>query len=100
MPGPWALAEGRARARAHGGRAAERALGPGPGPFSKLLYEFVSQRSYFLLASLKHLMNLFPRRSYFLLAISMGPTSLYPDKPSPKTTFFWYIEKEPQRPID
>ena len=46
-------------------------------------------------------MNLFPRRSYFLLAISMGPTSLYPDKPSPKNDpFFWYIEKEPQRPYD
>ena len=53
-------------ARAHGGRAAERALGP--GPFAKLLNEFVSQRSYFLLASLNYLMNLFPRRSYFLLA--------------------------------
>ena len=46
-------------------------------------------------------MNLFPRRSYFLLAISMGPTSLYPDKPSPKNDpFFWYIGKEPQRPYD
>ena len=77
------------------------ALGPGPGPFAKLLNEFVSQRSYFLLASLNYLMNLFPRRSYFLLAISMGPTSLYPDKPSPKNDpFFWYIEKEPQRPYD
>ena len=73
----------------------------GPGPFAKLLNEFVSQRSYFLLASLNYLMNLFPRRSYFLLAISMGPTSLYPDKPSPKNDpFFWYIEKEPQRPYD
>ena len=39
-----------------------------------------------------YLMNLFPRRSYFLLAISMGPTSLYPDKPSPKNDpFFWYL---------
>ena len=84
-----------------GGRTAERALGPGPGPFAKLLNEFVSQRSFFLLASLNYLMNLFPRRSYFLLAISMGPTSLYPDKPSPKNDpFFWYIEKEPQRPYD
>ena len=45
-----------------------RAQGPGPGPFAKLLNEFVSQRSYFLLASLNYLMNLFPRRSYFLLA--------------------------------
>ena len=35
------------------------ALGPGPGPFAKLLNEFVSQRSYFLLASLNYLMNLF-----------------------------------------
>ena len=78
-----------------------RDRGPGPGPFAKLLNEFVSQRSYFLLASLNYLMNLFPRRSYFLLAISMGPTSLYPDKPSPKNDpFFWYIEKEPQRPYD
>ena len=75
--------------------------GPGPGPFAKLLNEFVSQRSYFLLASLNYLMNLFPRRSYLLLAISMGPTSLYPDKPSPKNDpFFWYIEKEPQRPYN
>ena len=39
--------------------AAARALGPGPGPFAKLLNEFVSQRSYFLLASLNYLMNLF-----------------------------------------
>ena len=54
--------------RPTGGRTAERALGPGPGPFAKLLNEFVSQRSYFLLASLNYLMNLFPRRSYFLLA--------------------------------
>ena len=46
-------------------------------------------------------MDLFPRRSYFLLAISMGPTSLYPDKPSSKNDlFFWYIEKAPQRPYD
>ena len=45
-------------------------VGPGPGPFAKLLNEFVSQRSYFLLASLNYLMNLFPRRSYFLLASS------------------------------
>ena len=35
------------------------ALGPGPGPFVKLLNEFVSQRSHFLLASLNDLMNLF-----------------------------------------
>ena len=41
------------------GRAAERALGPGPGPFAKLLNELVAQRSYFLLASLNYLMNLF-----------------------------------------
>ena len=27
-------------------------MGPGPGPFAKLLNEFVSQRSYFLLAEL------------------------------------------------
>ena len=39
-------------------------------------------------------MNLFPRRSYFLLAISMGPTSLYPDKPSPKNDpFFGTLKK-------
>ena len=55
---PWALARPWARAQ-----------GPGPVPFAKLLNEFVSQRSYFLLASLNYLMNLFPRRSYFLLAL-------------------------------
>ena len=42
------------------GRAGSgRALGPGPGPFAKLLKNCVSQRSYFLLASLNYLMNLF-----------------------------------------
>ena len=46
------------------------------------------------IASLNYLMNLFPRRSYFLLAISMGPTSLYPDKPSPKSDpFFGTLKK-------
>ena len=39
--------------------AARPHAGPGPGPFAKLLNEFVSQRSYFLLASLNYLMNLF-----------------------------------------
>ena len=34
-------------------------MGPGPGPFAKLLNEFVSQRSYFLLASLNYLTHLF-----------------------------------------
>ena len=41
--------------RSGGGRHA----GPGPGPFAKLLNEFVSQRSCFLLASLNYLMNFF-----------------------------------------
>ena len=78
-----------------------RAQGLGPGPFAKLLNEFVSQRSYFLLASLNYLMNLFPRRSYFLLASSMGPTFLYPEKNPPENDpIFWYIEQEPQRPYD
>ena len=35
------------------------------------------------------------------VALSLGPTFLYPDKPSPKNDpLFWYIEKEPQRPYD
>ena len=55
-----------------------RAQGPGPGPFAKLLNEFVSQRSYFLLASLNYLMNLFPRRSYFLLADFIDMLSIFP----------------------
>ena len=41
-PGPGPRADGR---RAGGRRK-------GPGPFAKLLNEFVSQRSYFLLAEL------------------------------------------------
>ena len=46
-------------------------------------------------------MNLFPRRTYFLLPISMGPTSLYPDKLSPKNDpFFGTMKKEPQRLYD
>ena len=61
-PGPGPRAGGRRKG------PWARAQGPGPGPFAKLLNEFVSQRSYFLLASLNYLMNLFPRRSYFLLA--------------------------------
>ena len=50
-PGPRARAQGP---RAVGRRSARgaRGLGPGPGPFAKLLNEFVSQRSYFLLAEL------------------------------------------------
>ena len=76
----------RAHGRADGGK--------GAGPFAKLLNEFVSQRSYFLLASLNYLMNLFPRRSYFLVAISMGPTSLYAAKLSPKNgPFFGTLKK-------
>ena len=46
-PGPGHRAHGRADG------------GKGPGPFANLLNEFVSQRSYFLLASLNYLMNLF-----------------------------------------
>ena len=35
------------------------------------------------------------------MPMSLGHTSLYPDKPSPKNEpFFWHIEKEPQRPYD
>ena len=49
---PWALGPGPMA-------LGPWALGPGLGPFAKLLNEFVSQRSYFLLASLSYLMNLF-----------------------------------------
>ena len=48
------------RDRAHGRADGGKGPGPmGPGPFAKLLNECVSQRSYFLSASLNSSMNLF-----------------------------------------
>ena len=45
---PWALRPSARRGSWPG--PGPLALGPGPGPFAKLLNEFVSRRSYFLLA--------------------------------------------------
>ena len=83
------------------------ALGPGPGPFAKLLNEFVSQRSYFLLASLNYLMNLFLGEAiiYFriicvLFSIVFRRLFRVFRRLFSEFRRFHEHEKEPQRPYD
>ena len=88
--GPWALSA----ARPLSGPPSARPRGPRPGPFAKLLNEFVSQRSYFLLASLNYLRHAFSRRSYFLVASLNYLMNLF----SWRSCFLFFFEPLQRKP--